>query len=96
VWSHDGRELFYRETRQADPSLVAAEIRTTPTLAVASRKRLFPVGDMVGTNPHANYDISPDGTTFAMVRRSPAARIVVIQNLPALVRRLQGERTASR
>jgi hypothetical protein len=27
-----------------------------------------------------------------MVRRSPAARIIVIQNLPALVRRLQGER----
>jgi hypothetical protein len=92
VWSHDGRQLFYRETRQADPHLIAAEIRTGPTLAVASRKRLFPVGDMVGTNPHANYDVSPDGTTFAMVRRSPAARIVVIQNLPALVRRLQGER----
>ncbi|HEU4523550.1 MAG TPA: protein kinase [Gemmatimonadales bacterium] len=97
VWSHDGRQLFYRETRQADPYLIAAEIRTGPTLAVASRKRLFPVGDMVGTNPHANYDVSPDGTTFAMVRRSPAARIVVIQNLPALVRRLQGERgTAGR
>ena len=41
---------------------------------------------------HANYDVSPDGKTFVMVRRSPAARIVVIQNLPALVRRLQGER----
>ena len=37
--------------------------------------------------------LSPDGKTFAMVRRSPAARIVLIQNLPALVRRLQGERT---
>jgi eukaryotic-like serine/threonine-protein kinase len=96
VWSHDGRELFYRETRQGDPHLVAAAIRTSPTLAVTGRKRLFPVGDVVGTNPHANYDVSPDGKTFVMVRRSPAARIVVIQNLPALVRRLQGERTASR
>jgi eukaryotic-like serine/threonine-protein kinase len=96
VWSHDGRELFYRETRQGDPYLVAAGIRTSPTLAVTGRKRLFPVGDIVGTNPHANYDVSPDGKTFVMVRRSPAARIVVIQNLPALVRRLQGERTASR
>jgi hypothetical protein len=44
---------------------------------------------MVGTSPHANYDISPDGHSFAMVRRSPANRIVVIQNLPALIRRLQ-------
>ncbi len=60
---------------------------------MTGRKRLFPILDIVGTAPHANYDISPDGKTFVMVRRSPAARIVVIQNLPALVRRLQGERT---
>jgi serine/threonine-protein kinase len=96
VWSHDGRELYYRETTQGDPFLVAAGVRTSPTLAVTGRKRLFPVGDVVGTNPHANYDVSPDGRTFVMVRRSPAARIVVIQNLPALVRRLQGDRAASR
>jgi serine/threonine-protein kinase len=96
VWSHDGRELFYRETRQGDPYLVAADIRTSPALAVTGRKRLFPVGDVVATNPHANYDVSPDGKTFVVVRRSPAARIVVIQNLPALVRRLQGERAVSR
>ena len=88
VWSHDGRELFYRETRQGDPYLVAAGIRTSPTLAVIGRKRLFPVGDIVATNPHANYDVSHDGKTFVMVRRSPAARIVVLQNLPAIVRRL--------
>jgi Tol biopolymer transport system component len=96
VWGPGGRELFYRETKQADPSLIAAGIRTTPTLAVAGRKRLFSIGDIVGTSPHANYDISPDGKTFVMVRRSPAARIMVIQNLPALVRRLQGERPATR
>jgi serine/threonine-protein kinase len=92
VWSPDGRELFYRETKQADPSLIAAGIGTTPALTVTGRKRLFPVGDIVGTSPHANYDLSPDGKTFVMVRRSPAARIMVIQNLPALVRRLQGGR----
>jgi Tol biopolymer transport system component/tRNA A-37 threonylcarbamoyl transferase component Bud32 len=95
VWSHDGRELFYWETKQGDPYLVAASIVTTPALAVAGRKRLFPIGDIVGTNPHANYDLSPDGKTFVMVRRSPAARIMVIQNLPALVRRLQGQRAAT-
>jgi eukaryotic-like serine/threonine-protein kinase len=92
VWSRDGKELFYRETKAADPYLVAAGIATTPALHVTGRKRLFPIVDIVGTAPHANYDISPDGKTFVMVRRSPAARIVVIQNLPALVRRLQGER----
>ncbi|HET8833344.1 MAG TPA: protein kinase [Gemmatimonadales bacterium] len=89
VWSPDGRELFYRETRQEDPHLVAAGIATSPALAVTGRKRLFPIGDIVGTNPHANYDISPDGKTFVAVRSSPAARVMVIQNLPALVRRLR-------
>jgi serine/threonine-protein kinase len=89
-WSPDGRELFYRETKAESPYLIAARIVTTPALAVSERKRLFPVGDIVGTAPHANYDISPDGKTFAMVRNSPAARIVVIQNLPALVRRMRG------
>jgi Tol biopolymer transport system component len=88
VWSPDGRELFYKETRQGDPYLVAAAIATAPALAVTRRTRLFPVGDIVGTAPHANYGVSPDGKTFVMVRSSPAARVVVIQNLPALVRRL--------
>ncbi|HYC32743.1 MAG TPA: protein kinase [Gemmatimonadales bacterium] len=92
VWGPDGRELFYRETRQGAPSLVAATIATKPALAVTARKRLFPIGDIVGSAPHANYDVSPDGKTFVMVRVSPAARVVVIQNLPALVRRMQGGR----
>jgi eukaryotic-like serine/threonine-protein kinase len=95
VWNPDGKELFYRETKAADPYLVAAGIATTPALHVTGRKRLFPIVDIVGTAPHANYDISPDGKTFVMVRRSPAARIMVIQNLPALVRRLQGERSSA-
>ncbi|MEP7176552.1 MAG: protein kinase [Gemmatimonadales bacterium] len=96
VWSPDGRELFYRETRQEDPYLVAAGIATRPALAVTGRKRLFPIGDIVGTAPHANYDVSPDGKTFVMVRSSPAARVVVIQNLPGLVRRMRGDGAARR
>ena len=35
-------------------------------------------------------ELSPDGKAFVMVRRTPATRIMVIQNLPALVSRLQG------
>ena len=89
VWSPDGRELYYRET-EAGAHLVAAAIVTSPAPRVLTRTRLFPIGDIVATNPHANYDISPDGRTFVMVRRSPAARIVVIQNLPGLVQKLQG------
>jgi hypothetical protein len=45
---------------------------------------------MAGGVPHANYDISPDGQTFVMVRRSPATRIMVLQNLAAIVREARG------
>ena len=95
VWGPDGRELFYRDLGEGAPSLTAAAVRTRPQFEVTSRRALFPVGDIVGASPHANYDISPDGRTFAMVRRSPGTRIMVIQNLPELVRRLRGgaERT---
>jgi serine/threonine-protein kinase len=89
VWGPDGRELFYRSTTGKDVELMAATVRTEPAFTVLSRRALFPISEMVGTAPHANYDISPDGRSFAMVRRSPANRIVVIQNLPGLIRRLQ-------
>jgi Tol biopolymer transport system component/tRNA A-37 threonylcarbamoyl transferase component Bud32 len=92
VWSRDGREVFHRETRAENPHLIAAAVSTGPAITVTRRTPLFPVGDIVGGSPHANYDVSPDGKSFVMVRRSPAARIIVIQNLPGLVRRLRGDR----
>jgi Tol biopolymer transport system component len=88
VWAPDGRELFYLSTVQGQTDLMAASVRRAPTLEVTERRSLFSAADYVGTNPHANYDVSPDGRTFVMVRRSPATRIVIIQNLPELVRRL--------
>ena len=90
VWGPDGRELFYRGQGEDEPNLMKATVQAQPQFAVTSRVALFPVTDMVAAAPHANYDISPDGRTFAMVRRSPATRIMVIQNLPGLVRRLRG------
>ena len=47
--------------------------------------------DIVTSTPHANYDVSSDGATFAMVQNNPSTRIMVIQNLPALVAKLRGE-----
>jgi serine/threonine-protein kinase len=91
VWSKDGRELFYRGfTADGQPVLFAARIDAGRSFAVASRQELFSLADYVGTQPHANYDVSPDGQYFAMVRRSPSTRIMIIQNLPALVERLRG------
>ena len=96
LWGPDGGELFYRSQGEREPQLMAATVRTTPQFAVTSRLALFPLTDIDGSNPHTGYDISPDGRTFVMVRRSPATRIMVIQNLPGLVRRLRGAVTVGR
>ena len=95
VWGPDSRELFFRTTRGGQVQLATATLRTTPALAVQSQRVLFPIPDMVGAAPHANYDVSPDGRTFAMVKRSPGSRIIVIQNLPELLRRLRGRGEAT-
>jgi serine/threonine-protein kinase len=96
VWSPDGRELFYKTITEGQPQMMVATVRTSPVLEVPSRETLFPVADVVGTAPHANYDISPDGRNFAMVRRSAATRIMVIQNLPGLLKRLRRSEGATR
>jgi len=88
VWSPDGSELFYRSGAGGGSELVTARIQTEPTLTVLSRTRLFAVADVATSIPHGNYDISPDGRTFVMVGLNPSSRITVIQNLPALVRKL--------
>jgi Tol biopolymer transport system component len=90
VWARTGREIFYR--RQVSPTeaeLVSAAVMTDPEFRVTARTPLFPVGLMEVSQPHANWDAAPDGQSFVFVRRSPATRIEVIQNLPELVRRLQ-------
>ena len=75
--------------------MMSARLANTPSLAVASQRALFSIPDIVGSGPHANFDVSLDGKTLALVRRSPNRHIVVIQDLPALLRKLRGAGTAS-
>jgi tRNA A-37 threonylcarbamoyl transferase component Bud32 len=91
LWSRDGRELFYMSTDEADPRFMSAALRVGAGIEIVSRRSLFSVSEIVSSNPHPNYDVSLDGRSFVMVRRSPANRIVVLQNLPELVRRLRTE-----
>ena len=89
-WSRDGRELFYRTAAGLGSQFIVASVGVSPVLEVKARRTLFPVSDMVTATPHRNWDVSPEGQSFAMVRFNPATRIMVIQQLPALVARLQG------
>ena len=91
VWSADGKELYYRgatspESR-SEPAMIVATIATTPTLAVTSRKVLFAGQGIVTSNPHSNFDVSPEGNRFVFARSNPSSRVMVIQNLAAMVER---------
>ena len=83
VWMPDASALITVANSREAGSVSAA-------LEVKARHTLFPVADMVTATPHRNWDVSPDGQSFAMVRFNPATRIMVIQQLPTLVARLQG------
>jgi len=84
VWSPDGSEVFYRNP--SSHYLVAASIQAYPRLAVWQRRALFPVGDMAAGFTHANYDISPDGSTFVFVRRTSGSPVTVLRNVPEMLK----------
>jgi eukaryotic-like serine/threonine-protein kinase len=81
VWSRSGRELFYREIDSG--ALVAASISVEPELRVVSRTPLFTVTDYESSGPHANYDVTPDGS-FIFVRRPRASELRYIQGWSGL------------
>jgi eukaryotic-like serine/threonine-protein kinase len=86
-WSRDGRTLFYYGQSGGLPHLIAATIQTRPDLSVDARTPLFDVSEFEPAAPHANYDVSPDGTRFAMVHQGPLSEMVFVLNATAEVRR---------
>ena len=87
-WSRDGPELYYRTGAGLGSEFIAASLGLGAAIEVKARRTLFPVADMVTATPHRNWDVSPDGRSFAMVRFNPATRIMVIQQLAAAVEKL--------
>jgi Tol biopolymer transport system component len=85
VWSRNGGELFYR----SDDRMMAVSVGAAPTFTAAKPRVLF-------ANPYvkhgwfiANYDVSPDGQSFVMVKSGAeeAAQMVLVQNWPELLKR---------
>ena len=64
MWSPRGDELFYRN----GPSILAAEVRTTPGFEVVQRSTLFSSRDYVLGQPYQEYDVTRDARHFVMVR----------------------------
>ncbi|MDA2924229.1 protein kinase [Acidobacteria bacterium AH-259-L09] len=63
VWGPDGRELFYRE----GDKMMAVAVKTHPKFTAAKPKVLFE-GRYTTNRIAANYDITPDGRRFLMIK----------------------------
>jgi hypothetical protein len=67
VWSRNGKQLFFRQGR----SLMIVDVATSPALSFG-RPRLLFSGNYMTHTVAANYDVSPDGQRFLMVKGPPA------------------------
>jgi len=75
AWNHNGRELFYR----SGDKMMAVDIATQPGFAAGRPRVLFEgrYNPAQGTTP--NYDVSPDGQRFLMIKPSEAGEVAPTQ-----------------
>lgn len=81
MWARDGRELFYRNGEQ----MMVVAVQTRPTFNADLPRVLFEGQYARVVWRDANYDVSPDGQRFLMIRTltdetSPSREIIVSQN----------------
>ena len=82
VWSRDGKRLFYR----GDGHLMAARIAPGAGFSIAGRDTLLADSFQFAPNPHANYDVTPDGTHFVLLKAASEGNMIVVANWKAIVR----------
>ena len=78
AWSPDGRELFYRR----DDQFFAVPIQTRPDFSAGQARALFE-GPYEVVEGARNYDVTPDGKRFVMIRSDNASapqRLYVVSN----------------
>ena len=91
LWAPNGRELFYR----SDDALMGASIETGESFVAGNSTVLFE-GQYAPSPGGRNYDVSPDGRRFLMLRETssgsadqdPPPRFIVVQNWFEELRRL--------
>jgi serine/threonine-protein kinase len=82
VWAPDGKQLFYVNGRQ----LIAATVSLAREFTVTDRHVLFE-GNFISNFVHANYDVSPDGKQFLLLKASgTAVQTIVVYDWSAELR----------
>jgi len=74
VWARDGKRIFYRDGGH----VVAASVSTAGGFTVTGRIDLFADTYVFAWAPHANYDVSPDGTRLLMIRSAQTPEYDVV------------------
>jgi eukaryotic-like serine/threonine-protein kinase len=64
AWNQNRRELFYRSGEK----MIAVDIATQPNFSAGKPRMLFEGPYLPASIPMANYDVSPDGQRFLMVK----------------------------
>jgi Tol biopolymer transport system component len=80
VWSHSGKELFYRDVAG---NLVAVEVHSTPTFSSGRSTILFPAGAYLSFARGVEYAVAPDDRRFLMIRQvagSVPDELIVVDN----------------
>ena len=89
-WSPDGRQLYYIGTKDNVPYLVSARVSTGSAFLVQDRTALFDMSEFEPAAPHANWDVSPDGSRFAVVHQGQLSEMVFVLNWTEEVRQRSG------
>jgi Tol biopolymer transport system component len=76
-WNRNGKELFYRVGNK----LMVVNVSTSPDLTLSQPRVLFEQRYAFGNSTIPNYDVSPDGQRFVMVRDdSVSGRVNIVVN----------------
>jgi len=69
VWNRNGRELFYRSGNK----MIAVDIATQPSFAAGKPRILFEEPYLPTSATSPNYDVTPDGQRFLMLKPTEQA-----------------------
>jgi Tol biopolymer transport system component len=78
IWNPNGKEIFYRSADK----MMAVELKTMPDLVLSSPRVLFERRYAFGAGiTLPNYDVTPDGQRFVMVKEEDTAgRLNIVLN----------------
>ena len=92
LWSHSGRELFFRDGEQ---NLVAAELAPSGSFRVVAERKLFSVARYLRDNRHHAYSVAPDDRSFYFVKMPSSSvagdEVIITVNGFAELRRKVGK-----